>query len=551
MNWIRRGRQLGLAVKNAARLREVLGVFTRHGFTDVMVRMNLDRFMPPRWQRFFEEQAEIPSEERLRVAFETLGPTFVKLGQLLASRPDLIPESYVHELLKLQDDVSTLPYDVIKKTVEEELGQSLESAYVEFSKEPIAAASIAQVHSARLHTGESVVVKIQRPGIGKIIRQDVALLEFLAKLLERYVPESRVMAPSVVVDEFFRTLHQELDFHIEANNIVRMTENLKDNPGIATPKVYKQFSKERVLTLERFEGIPLKNLDAIRASGTDLKKLNEVGARAFFKSVLIDGLFHGDMHGGNLFLLNDGRLGLIDFGIVGRLSQRARGQLSNMVLALMTEDFEMLCYQYAELGAVHTAVDFDGFQREIRNTLSPYLGLKVGDVNSGRILIEATKIATKYEIRIPGDWMLVFKAIFTAEGLGRSLDPEFDMMELGKELVRDLVKDQYSLDKISKDIIWMTKDMVSLAQVLPRQIRWFIKKWSQDGFAFEVRLPELEVLSEQLEKNNKKTSQSVLAAGLFIAGAISLNVQNTPMFGSYPAVSVITCLLGLWLWWRS
>ena len=551
MNWLRRGRQISLAVKNAARLREVLAVFARHGFTDVIVRMNLDRFMLPKWQRFFEEQAEIPSEERLRVAFETLGPTFVKLGQLLAARPDLIPESYVNELSKLQDNVAFIPYEAIKERVESELGQSLESAYAEFSKEPIAAASIAQVHSARLHTGESVVVKVQRPGIDKIIEQDVALLDFLAKLLEKYVPESRIMSPTVVVDEFFRSLHQELDFHIEANNISRITENLKDYPDLVLPKVYKNLSRKKVLTLERFEGIPLKNIDAIRASGTDLKRLNEIGARAFFKTILIDGLFHGDMHGGNLFLLNDGRLGLIDFGIVGRLSSRARSQLSNLVLALLTEDFEMLCYQYAELGAVSTSVDFDGFQREIRNTLAPYIGLKVGDVNSGRVLIEATKIATKYEIRLPGDWMLVFKAIFTAEGLGRSLDPGFDMMELGKELVRDLVKDQYSLDKISKDVIWMTKDILSLAQVMPRQLRWFIKKWSQDGFAFEVRNPEIELLSEQLEKNSKKTNLSIVSAGLFVSGAIALNATSTPMIGDYPAFSVVACVLALWLWWRS
>ncbi len=552
MQWLRRSRQLGMAVKNSRRLREILGVFAKHGFTDFAVRMDLERFLPGRWSSALEAASDRPSEERLRLAFERLGPTFIKLGQVLATRPDLIPESFVEELKKLQDNVVTLPFETIREVVEKELGKPLSEAFQSFEEVPIAAASIAQVHGAVLLTGEKVVLKIQRPGIASIIDQDVALLEFLAKLLEKYVPESRIFGPTIIVDEFFRTLKLELDFNIEANNVVRISENLKDFTDVRVPLVYKKYSTKRILTLERFFGTPMTNLEEVKRKGFDLKKLNSIGARAFFKTVVKDGIFHGDLHGGNIFVLEDGKLGLIDFGIVGRLSRKSRQQLSSMVLAIMTEDFEALCYQYAELGSAGPTVDFDGFVRGVRNALSPYLGLRAKDINSGQVLIEATKIATHYQIRVPGEWMIVFRALFTVEGLGRALDPDFDMMVLGRELMSDLVKDQYSVENFSKDAVWVAKDLMSLANVLPRQIRWMFRKWNADGYAFEIKSPQLDALGETLERNNKKLSLSILAGGFAIAGAISLQSPETiHRIHDYPVPSILLFMLAFFTWWRA
>lgn len=552
MQWLRRSRQFGLAVRNAGRLREILGVFARHGFTDITERMGLDRFVPARLTSLIAEDSDRPSEERLRIAFEQLGPTFIKLGQVLAARPDLMPESFVDELKKLQDDVRTLPFETVKTVVEKELGKSLSEAFRSFEEKPIAAASIAQVHGAVLHSGESVVLKIQRPGLELVINQDIALIEFLAKLLEKYVPESRIFGPTILVNEFFRTLKLELDFNIEANNIARITEGLREFTDVRVPKVYKEFSTKRILTLERFYGIPLTNIDEVRRQGHDLKRLNELGARAFFKTVVKDGVFHGDLHGGNIFVLADGKLGLIDFGIVGRLSRRSRGQFAAMVIAIMTEDFEALCYQYAELGSAGPAVDFEGFQREVRNALSPYLGLKAKEINSGQILIEATKIATKYQIRVPGDWMLVFKALFTVEGLGRALDPDFDMIALGRELMSGIVKDQVSPEHIAKDAAWVAKDLMALGLVLPRQIRWMFRKWNADGFAFEIKSPQIDAIGETLEKNNRKLSLSVLAGGFAIAGALSLGApDHIHRFNDYPVPAIILFVLSFLTWLRA
>ncbi len=544
MRWWRTGRQIGQAVKNVQRFRQIVAVFSKHGFVDVVERMDLGKFLPGRLAAFAAEQADRSTQERMRRAFEELGPTFVKLGQLLSTRPDLIPEAFIEEFTRLQDNVQPLPFDVVRVAVERELGRRLEEAYAVFDPEPLAAASIGQVHSAQLHSGERVVVKVQRPEIEKIIKTDISLLAFIAGLLEKYVPESRVIGPRTIVDEFFRTLSYELDFVVEANNMSKIAENMASIPEVVIPRVYKHLSTRKVLTLERFDGIRVNDLKALDAAGIDRKHVVQVGARAFFKAVMIDGLFHGDLHGGNLFILPGNRLGMIDFGIVGRLSEKSRDQLVNMIMSLLTEDYENLCYQYAELGASSPSIDLDGFQREVRNTLSPYMGLSLGDLNAGKVLIDATKIATKYNIKIPGDWMLVFKAILTIEGMGRTLDPGFDLLATGKDLVKDLVKNQYSVQRLSRDFLWVAKDVAALLQVLPRQIRWMFRKFNSNDFAFEIKSPDLQDIRSQLDVNGRRVSSSVVVAGMFIASSIALHQTTGRMVWDYPLASVIFFVVG-------
>jgi ubiquinone biosynthesis protein len=544
MKWIKTGRQLGQAVKNVQRLRQILTVFAKHGFGDLVDRMDLGKFLPGRLGAFAESQAEKTTPERLRLAFEELGPTFVKFGQLLSTRSDLLPESFIDEFTRLQDHVQPLPFDVVKKVVEAELNQKLEVAFAEFKSDPLAAASIGQVHEARLPNGDQVVVKVQRPEIEKIIETDVSLLAFLAGLLEKYVPETRLVGPTTMVEEFFKTLAFELDFVVEANNIKKIAENTVEIPDVVLPKVYKSLSTHRILTLEKFDGIRVNDLKALDQAGIDRKKIVELGAKTFFKWVMIDGLFHGDLHGGNLFILPGNRLGIVDFGIVGRLSQKSRDQLANMVMALLTEDYENLCYEYAELGATEASIDFEGFQREVRNSLSPYVGLSLAEMNIGRILIEATKIATRFNIKVPGDWMLVFKAILTIEGMGRVLDPEFDLLLIGQDLVKDLAKNQYSVQRISKDLVWLLRDVSNLMKILPRQIRLMFKKFNSNNFAFEIKIPELQAIQVQMDINAKRLTIGVIAAGLFVAASIGQMVSSGRFVLGYPLFSVIYNLTG-------
>lgn len=550
MELFRTSRQVTSAVKNVARLRTILGTFGRHGLESFLLRMGLERYLPASSGAASEEIERLTIPERLRISFEALGPTFVKLGQLLSNRPDMVPESFVEEFKKLQDNVAPLPFEILREQVERELGGKLEDHFSMFNATPLASASIGQVHEAKLHSGEEVVVKIQRPEIDKIIKSDVSILRFLAAMMEKYLPETRIISPVQMVEEFFAVLNYELDFVVEANTTIKVGENFKDNPRVVIPRVYRKYSTHKVLTLERLHGVKITDVEAVRKLGADPGELVDIGVRGFFKMVMQDGLFHGDLHGGNLFAMRDAatgvsQIGVIDFGIVGRLSPKARDTFSRMLLALVMEDYETLCYEYAELGASGTAIDFEGFQREVRNSLSPYMGLSLKDMNIGLILINSTKVAVKYNIKVPSDWMIVFKAIFTIEGLGRQLLPDFDIMTIANDLVKEVVKDRYSMQRLTKDMAWVARDLNALLQVMPRQIRWMFRKFNSNDFAFELKFKETEVIRRQLERGARGVGLSILCASFFVASAIALQMPTDhKVWGQYPVPSLIFFFLG-------
>ena len=369
-------------------------------------------------------------------------------------------------------------------------------------------------------------------------------------MAEKYLPEMRVISPVQIVQEFFALLTYELDYVIEMNTTIRMAENFKDNSRVKIPRVYRSLSTSRILTLEKLNGIRITEVDKLREAGINAAELVDIGARAFFKMVMQDGLFHGDLHGGNLFgmrnpVTGESQIGVIDFGMVGRLSQKARDAFARMVMALVSEDYETLCYEYAELGAIGAGVDFDGFQREVRNSLAPYMGLSLKDINMGLILINSTRVAVKYNIKIPSDWMIVFKAIFTLEGLGRQLNADFDFMAISGELVRDIVKDRYSLPRMGKEFAWLARDLNALLQVMPRQIRWMFRKFNANDFAFELKFKETEVVRRQMERSARGIGLSILCGSFFIAAALSLQMKTDHLVWKYyPVPSLIFFFLG-------
>lgn len=539
MGIVRRSIQITRAVKGAGRLRQIVSVLSKHGFGDVIQRLNLDSYLPGKLTRWAEVEETRGIGERMRLAFQELGPTFVKLGQVLSMRPDLIPDHVIEELVKLQDQVAPMPFETVQEILNRELGFQVQASFQEIRSEPLGSASIGQVHEAVLRSGERVVIKVLRPGIRKVIETDVALLTFMAEMFEKYFPELRVLNPKVFVEEFFKSLQYELDFKIEANNIDKIKKNSEDFPDLVFPKVYRELSTHEILVLERFDGIRLNDKEAVMRAAVDRTKIATLGARAFLYSVMKHGLFHGDLHGGNLFILPGDRLGVIDFGIVGRLSQKSRDQLVTMVWALIQEDYETLCYTYAELGSVDTSVDFDSFQREVRNVLSPYLGLNLNDVNSGRVLIEATKIAAKYQIRVPGDWMLVFRALLTMEGMGRLLDPNFDMIATGEELISDLVKIQLSPSRLRSEAFKVSREVISLVEILPRNLRWAIRKFAKNDYALELKSPELAKMAVTLDRGSKRVARSISALAFLLTGAILIQADKGPHWDEFPVAGIV------------
>jgi ubiquinone biosynthesis protein len=551
MGLVRRSIQFRRAVKGAGRLRQIVAVLSKHGFGDVIQRLGLGSMLPSGLAKWVDAEDTKNIGERMRLAFQELGPTFVKLGQVLSMRPDLVPEPVVEELVKLQDQVAPLPFTTIQEILNRELGFKVQARFQEIGPAPLGSASIGQVHEAVLATGEKVVIKVLRPEIKKQIETDISLLTLLAEMFEKYFPELSVLNPRVFVEEFFKSLQYELDFKIEANNIEKIARNSTAFPDLVFPKVYHELSTHEVLVLERFEGIRLNDKEAVLGAPIDRTKIATLGARAFLYSVLKHGLFHGDLHGGNLFILPGDRLGVIDFGIVGRLSQKSRDQLVTMVSALTQEDYETLCYTYAELGSADTSIDFESFQREVRNVLSPYLGLNLNDVNSGRVLIEATKIAAKYNIRVPGDWMLVFRAILTMEGMGRLLDPKFDMIAMGEELILDLVKIQLSPARLKHEAFKISKEFLSLMEVLPRNLRWAIRRFAKNDYALEFRSPEILRLASQVDRSSRRIARSFSGTGLLLTGALLLQSDKAYQWEDYPVVAIAFLAAGVYFVIRS
>jgi ubiquinone biosynthesis protein len=515
-------RQVSRTFKNIGRIKQISSVFAKYGFQELMGKLGFSRFIPEKYKRS-EAEIKFSAPERLRMAFEELGPTFIKLGQLLSSRSDLLPEEYVRELSKLQDQVTPLPFTVIKNSVERELNSTLSELFSSFEEMPLASASIGQVHAAVLNTGENVVVKVQRPGIDTLIKTDVSVLTGLASSLEKYFPETKVLAPQVFVEEFFQAMSLELDFILEANNILKSRANLKDIPEVYVPEVHLQLCSHKVLVIEKLSGVKLDDITALNAGGFDRKALAETTARAFLKTALEDGFFHGDLHPGNLFALPADekfghRLGMIDFGIMGYLTPRARESLLRIFVALSEEDFETLCLEFAELGASRGQTDFDSFQRSIHATVAPYLGLPLSTLNVGKVLIDATTVAARHQIRIPREWMLIFKALYTLEGTCQKLDPNFNPMPLLESYVAPLLQPDYNWESVSKGMLLGSRDMQQVAKMLPRQMHWFFKRLAANGYAIETKDSDAALNRAQSEKNFRLLANALVFLGCLATG---------------------------------
>ncbi|MDX9731299.1 MAG: AarF/ABC1/UbiB kinase family protein [Bdellovibrionales bacterium] len=533
------------ALKNAARLRTIASVFARFGFQNVAERIRLGRFVVERLSGIDPDQYS--AAERLRMAFEELGPTFVKLGQLLATRPDLVPEDFVEEFKRLHDQVAALPFQKMRQTLEFQYGRAagagggagIESVFSEIDESPIGAASIAQVYRATLKNGAKVVVKVQRPGIVDIIRNDVAILYFLAERLAAFVPEAATFNPVGIVDEFFKTLELETNFNVEANNIRRFQENFKDDPTVKIPHVYQEYSGAKVLVLEALGGIPLSQPGALKQEGLDRDEVMRAGIQCYFRQVFMHGLFHGDLHAGNLFVMPDSTIGLIDFGIVGRLNHRVRDAIANMFVALYSEDYERLAYEYVDLAPFNASIDVDQFAKDLQDLLGPHFGMNLKNVNLGRLLMSTTVVAAKHKLTVPSDLMLFFKSIVTVEGMGRVIQRDFDLLPHALEFADELAQNKMDPQRLKEEAASFGRDTAVLVRTLPRQVRQFVRRVNHPNFAFRLSLVELEEVKRSLESSSNLIFLGLVIGSLILAGSMTMFFEKGHFFLGLPVLSAL------------
>ncbi|MBI5695153.1 MAG: 2-polyprenylphenol 6-hydroxylase [Nitrospirae bacterium] len=547
--------------RNIGRFRHIVSVFLGHGFGHLITQMGLKRLIPFRKRLAERYPAPLPETEfahvRLRRAFEELGPTFIKLGQVLSGRPDLVTGTFAEEFKKLRDKVPPFDFDHAKRIVEFELNAPLETLFKEFDPKPIAAASIAQVHEAVLHDGTLVVVKVRRPGIEKDLNQDISILMFIAQLLEKHVPESRIFNPTAIVEEFSRTIKRELDFIIEADNAARFAENFKGSEYLYIPAVYTNLTSRKVLTLERITGISISDVMKLESAGFDRGTLAKNGAQAFFKQVLEDGFFHADPHSGNMFVMEDGKIGLVDFGIIGRLTEDNMEIIADTFLALVKKDFDGLVRSYISMGFVSDDVDIDRFKHDFKNDLveliEPLYGKTISQISLSDYIDRVTKLAMKHRLKFPSDLILMNKALLTVEGLGRELDPDFDFIEVAKPYASKLVRNKYSprryTHKMKRDMLEFT-DFVS---GLPRQFRIILRKVIKDDIHVKMELQGLDRFIRDFDRSSNRISFSLVMAAIIVGSSIIIHSGKGRMLFGYPFLGLfgflLAAFLGLWLVW--
>lgn len=551
----------GLARKyrSARRLQQIVNVFLKYGFGQVIDQAHLGRYIPFR-NRLKSFGAWAPLEgltaaQSLRKAFAELGPSFIKLAQLLSSRPDLITERYADELKKLQDEVPPFAVRDVREIIEQDLRRPLDAVFANFEETPVAAASIAQVHKAVLLDGRRVVVKVQRPNIREHIESDIHIMSFVSELLENNVPESRFFNPSGIVEEFSRTVRKELNFVEEARNCVRFHRQLGGVEGIHIPKIYGDLSTERVLVLDMIDGVRIDHIAEIDRLGINKKMLARRALDIYFRQILEFGFFHADPHPGNILIESDGTLAFIDFGIVGRVSDELKEIISGTFMSLVKRDFDNLVDYYIELGMVPDDADVESFRREFKADLSdllePLYGLQLQDIRFTEFIDTVTRLAIKYNLRIPPDLLLIDKTLMLLENLCRQLDPEIDIIAASEPFASKLAVKHMDPSRIFSIGKRNIREFSELVRIFPGQIKRLVRKASRDDLQikmYHVNLPEF---MKDMDRASNRIAFAMIVSAIILSSAIMHAAGVVPTVFGLSFLGIITFavafFLGLWL----
>ncbi|MBI3354573.1 MAG: 2-polyprenylphenol 6-hydroxylase, partial [Nitrospirae bacterium] len=465
--------------RNIKRFTQILAVFGGYGFRDIVDSLHLEYIVRigRRFARKKEERLErLTKPERLRLAFEELGPTFIKFGQILSTRPDLIPHEYIEEFKKLQDEVPPFSFEEVKDAIEDEFKRPINKLFDELDEKPLAAASIAQVHRAVLKNGDKVVLKVQRPNIRENIEADIDILFNLARLIESYIPESKLYNPAGIVQEFAKTIRREMDFTREGHNVNRFIANFKDDPTINAPKVYWELTTNKILTMEYVEGIKITDFDRLEKAGLDKKQIAINGSRAVLKQIFDYGFFQGDPHPGNILVKEDNVIAVLDFGMFGRIDEKTKEQIADVLVAMINKDADKIVKTFLEVGVIAEEVNIREFRLDIVDFLDRYYDVPLSQLNLTEVLNEIIQIVARHRIKVMPEVMLLVKALITIESIGRELDPDFNMVEHARPFAEKLVKERVSPRNIIRGLGKMTQEINELLRVLPSETLQIVRK---------------------------------------------------------------------------
>ncbi|MNO13840.1 putative protein kinase UbiB [compost metagenome] len=546
---------MAVRIRHAGRYRSIAMALMRHGFGYMVEELGLYHLLSlPRRMITQEVHESLTLGERVRRVLEDLGPTFVKLGQLASTRSDLLPDSIIQELVKLQDSVPPFSAETARNILEQELGQPIEEMFSYFENAPLAAASIGQVHRAVLHGGQSVAVKVQRPGVMRTMTRDLEILQDLSALAERKLDWAKQYGLTRMVEEFSRALLAELDYGQEGRNAERIAGQLTEHDPVYIPAIYWDYSSTRVLTMEYVEGITLNHREELLLKGVKLKTLAQQMVEMMLNQIFIHGFFHADPHPGNVMLMDDGKLALIDFGMVGRLSEEMKDSLSALVIALMRKNTDSMVRAILRLGVIPEDADRMALHDDMDRLREAYYDIPFNQVSIGKALNDLFGIARKHRLVIPPDLAMLGKTMLTLEGVVGNLDPAFSIVQMAEPFGRRLIRQRFSGSRLQRKILGGVADLAESLVELPAQARQLSALVSKGKLKVEVVLPELKGIEHKLSRVGNRLSFSIvlLAFSIIMAGLIvASSLRGEPsMLWDFPIVeigSVIALLMIVWL----
>lgn len=532
-------------VRDIKRLNQILLVLFEEGFDFLLTKIKLGRFIPltKRIKSKLEKKEDSKPEIRLRKTLERLGPTFIKFGQVLSVRPDLVPASYSKELEKLQDRIPSFPFHEVKNIIEKEFGKSLSQLFLEFEKKPIASASISQVHKAVLKTGQKVAVKVQRPNVKHIMETDIEIMFYFANLLESKADKFKRLRPVKIVNEFKEWTEKELDFRLEARNAKRFYQNFKESKTVRIPKVYDELTSERILTLEFIDGIELHDIKEIKKRKLNFSLIIKNSFDAVMKQVFVHGIFHADPHPGNILILKDNSIAFIDFGIVGYFDDKLKNKCIDLLYGIVEQDENIVMDTLASIGMDSDGVDYEHLKADISFIIQPLQQSSINEIKVSRVLEEIMSTALKHNLKVPAQFVLFGKTIVTLEGIAIEFDPDFKIIETAKPFVEALVTKRSSPSYILKGFVHNLNKYRKFAEEFPEKAERALEKIEKGAIKIEIEDTDIKKLALEIDRSSNRVAYGLLTAALLITSAILINIEKGPKIIGIPFLAFISFLL--------
>lgn len=537
--------------RRLGRYRQVVFVLAKYGFDDVVERIAPDIISRKLLKRRGKKRAEQPTAERIRMALTELGPTFVKFGQVLSTRPDVIPEEYIFELEKLQDKVDPFPIEEVKKIFMEELGQEPESLFTRFEEIPIASGSIAQVHSATFPDGTRVVVKVQRPKIRRLIETDLDILEELANVFERHIPEARWYRPKGLVEQFSSTIRRELDFIAEGHAAERFRKNFENIETFFIPAVYWDYTTEKLLTIDYIDGVKITNLEEIEKRGYDRVAIASNGARAILKEIFEDRFFHGDPHPGNFFVMENNVIGAVDFGIVGRLDEETTDHLSMLLHAIVNRDVEKAIQVFKYLNVLEDETDLVLLKYDLMEFVDRYYGLPLEKLDAQNVVSDLLAVLRRHRIILPVNLATMGRMLLVSAGVGQMLDPKFDMVAEAKPFIESFMYKRFDPRRQVRDMMNLFDRFRMTIKMLPDDLEEIVQKLKKGKMLVQLHHEGLNKFILEMDRSSNRLTFGMIIASLIVGSSLVMQLDRGPMLFGFSIFGVlgylIAGILGLWL----